>query len=57
MTNGVIGSMSGDSMIDVTDESTFRIKLNFGRAAATVTLVGASDTTNCAVSFMRIGDT
>ena len=55
--NSNMGSMSGDTLCDVTDASTFRIKIIFGRAAATVTLVGATATTNCAISFMRIGDT
>ena len=55
--SGTVSSMSGDSLFDVTNASTFRVKLVFGRAAATVTLVGATSTTNCAISFMRIGDT
>ena len=55
--SGTVSSMSGDSLFDVTNASTFRVKLVFGRAAATVTLVGATATTNCAISFMRIGDT
>ena len=57
MGSNTLASMSGDSLLDVTDASTFRVKANFGRATATVTLVGSSSTTNVAISFMKIGDT
>ena len=52
-----IANMSGDSLIDVTDASTYRVKAVLGIQSGTVTLVGASGTTNCAISFMKIGDT
>lgn len=55
--SNTVGSMSGDGLIDVTNASTFRVKLAFGVAGGTVTLTGATSTTNCAISFMRIGDT
>jgi len=55
--SSTVGSMSGDGLFDVTNASTFRVKLAFGDGGNTVTLVGASATTNCAISFMRIGDT
>ena len=57
MGSNTLASMAGDGLVDVTDASTFRVKANFGRAAATVTLVGSSSTTNVAISFMKIGDT
>jgi hypothetical protein len=54
---GGYANMAGNQLFDITDVAVDRVKAAFNPAIAGVTLTGASGTTNCSISFMRIGDT